>query len=365
MPKKPKKKDISILDVTIRDGSYAINYQYTPGQVQGIVRALDQAGIDCIEVSHGCGLGAAQNLKLPSAATDAEYVRAAKGAATRARIGVIAGGPPVTHPKDIDTVIDEVDFIRFAANCDTPRGVEGNIEYAQKLRPRLPLFLQLMRSTRRPKKDLVAAGRCAEDMGIDTVYVVDTAGHFLPEEVEDVIAALVAKLSIDVGFHGHNNLGLANANSLAAIDAGARSIDASLKGMGRSAGNAQLESLISLLKRRGLARGIDLDLLIDAGQSLITPIMPPQFGVDAIDLMTADANIDLPASPDLFEQIALAAQVELRTLIRALGRDARVMEVGPVDLVRALKKLGANAPRAFQQAGLQFPIGAQKRAARR
>lgn len=355
-----KKKDISILDVTIRDGSYAISYQYTPEQVGKIAGALDRAGIPFIEVGHGCGIGAAPNIGLPAAATDLQYVEAAKQATSRAKIGVIALPPPVSLPKDINAIIGGVDFIRFAADCDRPMLLEKSIAYARGRRPDITLFLQLMRSTRRPKKDLLAAGRFAEDVGIDIVYIVDTASHFLPEEVEDIVSTLVAKLSIGVGFHGHNNLGMANANSLAAAAAGARSVDASLKGIGRSAGNAQLESLVSLLKRKGFSRKIDLDILIDAGQTLVAPLMPPRFGVDAIDLVTSDANTELYPI-DVFQRVAEAAGIELRDIVRTLGRDPRVMEVGPDDLTRVLKKMGGNVQKIFELAGIRFAASSRPR----
>lgn len=348
-----RKKELSILDVTIRDGSYPIDYQYTPEQVEAIALSLDGAGIHYIEVSHGCGLGAAENMGYPAAATDVEYVQAAKRAAQRAKIGVIAGPAPVTQEKDIDSIIEHVDFIRFAANCDDPKTIVKNASYALKLRPDLPLFLQLMRSTRRKTKELLSAARFAESLGFSTVYIVDTAGHYLPEEVGEIVSTLVAKLDIRVGFHGHNNLGLANANTLSAVAAGAVFIDASLKGLGRSGGNAQLEAIVSLLKRMGFAKSIDLDTLIHAGQELVVPLMPAQYGVDAIDLFSADANIDL--SPlEIYEKIALAGNIELHALVRALGREATAVEIGPEDVARALQTLGANPARVFSRTGIPF-----------
>ncbi|MFH0800712.1 MAG: hypothetical protein V2A66_11120 [Pseudomonadota bacterium] len=349
-----KKREISILDVTIRDGSYTINYQYTPAQVAAVAAALDQAGIDCIEVSHGCGLGAVANLRLPAAASDAEYVRAAKGAVKRAKVGVIAGAAPSTQQKDIDEVIDEVDFIRFAANCDNPAVVAENIKYSRRKRPNLKIFFQLMRSTRRPKAALLKAGRQIEDMGADLLYIVDTAGHFIPDEVGDFTSALTAKLKIAIGFHGHNNLGLAVANTLAAVEAGAKSVDASLKGMGRAGGNAQLEAVVSLLHRRGLARDIDLDRLLVAAEELIAPIMPPSCGINLVDVLTADANIDLyPLS--LYERIAEAAGIGFVEFVREMASDDAMVEAGVAEIERALKTLGGDVARAFAAVGIRKP----------
>ena len=176
----PKNNDISILDVTIRDGSYLINYQYTPAQVASVASILDSANIDFIEVSHGCGLGAANNLGLPAAASDADYVKAAKQAVKNAKIGVIAGAAPVTLPADIDSVIDHVDFIRFAANCDNPTSIKANMNYAKRRRPDLKILFQMMRSSRIPKEKLIDAARMVEDLGVEVLYLVDTVGYFIP-----------------------------------------------------------------------------------------------------------------------------------------------------------------------------------------
>ncbi len=347
-----KNRDVSILDVTIRDGSYAINYQYTPEQVGRIAGALDRAGVDFIEVSHGCGLGARENLKIEAAASDAEYVEAAKLATGRAKVGVIAGPAPVTLPKDIDAVIDSVDFIRFAANCDNPRSIEPNLSYALKRRPDLKVFMQLMRSTRRPKSVLIESGRKAQEMGIEIMYLVDTVGHFLPWEVEEIVRELASELNMGVGFHGHNNLGLALANTLAAVRSGACSVDASLRGMGRAGGNAQLEALASLLSRLGSADRLDLDALLAAGDELIAPMMPPRRGIAAEDVLTADANLDLYPLP-FYRMLAEHAGVPFEDLVRALGSDPALMEAGIDEMERALAKLGADTEHAFAAVGIE------------
>lgn len=347
-------RKVSILDVTIRDGSYAINYQYQPEQVGRIVAALDAAGIEYIEVSHGCGLGAHENMGLPAAASDAQYVAAAKAAAKRARIGVIANPEPATLARDLDAVIDQVDFIRFATHCHLPRAVEQHIKYVLKKKPNILVFMQLMRSSRRPVETIVASAKAAEEMGVRTCYVVDTAGSMLPEQVFELVSALRDTCGMQIGFHGHNNLGLANANTLAAVSAGASSVDASLRGMGRAAGNAQLEAVVPLLQRFGFALEVDLDTLLDAGERFIVPVMPESKGIDALDVVTADANIDLyPLS--IFQQISAAAGIDFVTFIRALGADAETVDVGIEEVRRALATFGVDPKAVFEK--LHFKIG--------
>jgi 4-hydroxy-2-oxovalerate aldolase len=351
----PHKNDICVMDVTIRDGSYAVNYQWSLGQTAQIARALDKAGIRYIEVSHGCGLGASETMGLTAAASDVEYVRSARSAVKKAGVGVIAGAGHVTRKKDIDSVIDDIDFIRFAANADDPRAVEENLNYAKGLRPRLPIFFQLMRSSRLPKARLLKSAHIAQEMGADVVYVVDTAGHFIPQEVEDIVSTLVAKLKIKVGFHGHDNLRMAAANSLAAIKAGAVHVDASLKGIGRAGGNVQLEALVSLMKRSGCARGIDLDILAGAAEELVAPVMPPSAGISKVDLITADANIDLyPA--EFYLDAAERGGIAFEKLVRKLAGDERTVEAGEGPLKRALKGLGVDPEAVLpQRAGITAP----------
>lgn len=330
-----QRKKVSILDVTLRDGSYAIDYQYTPEHAARIVSMLHEAGIDYIELGHGCGLGASENLGFKAAARDIEYVLASRKAAPNGRIGVIAGAPPTTLPRDIDTVIEHVDFIRFAANCDNPGAVESNLIYAREKRPDLLIFFQMMRSNRRPVETLLETARYVEQLGVKTVYVVDTAGSLLPDDVRRIISTLTSSLTINVGFHGHNNLSLANANTIAAIEAGAGFFDASLKGMGRAAGNAILEAMVSILLRKGIINSVNFDLLVQAGEEIIAPLMPPRKGISRLDLLTADANIDLYPEKT-YRQIADEVGLEFTEFVRMLASDSRLVEAGQSEINRVL-----------------------------
>ncbi|MBN1282493.1 MAG: hypothetical protein JXA24_01825 [Proteobacteria bacterium] len=339
--------DISIMDVTIRDGSYAVDYSFTAAQVARIAGALDRAGIDYIEVGHGCGIGAGESLGLSPAASDASQAEAARGAVKRAKIGVIAGAERITKQRDIDSVIDLVDFMRFFTSCATPRGVEANISYAKGKRPALPVFLQLTNSTRRPAAALVEAARMAEDMGVETMYIVDTASHFMPDEVFSLVSEIRSRSSMGVGFHGHDGLCLAVANTIAAARAGAASVDGSLRGIGRGSGNAQLEAVVSLMHRMGKKRSCNLDALTAAAAEHVEPIMPPRRGVSGPELAMADANISLYPVP-LFLEIAKKAGVSFAALVRALGDMEAVAEVEMEDLRRALARLGAEPGEALR-----------------
>jgi len=342
---------VDILDVTIRDGSYAIGYQYTPQQVEDIVREIDRAGIPYIEVSHGCGLGA-RDMGLPAAASDEEYVAAAKRAAHRAKIGVIANMAPFTKREHLDAVLDAVDFIRFAANVDNVRALEQHIAHV-RARGNVEIFVQMMRSSRRPLPDILEAGRIAASLGAHAVYLVDTAGFYLPEDVHTRIAALTSELTVKIGFHAHDNLRMGLANTLAAIDAGATLVDASLRGMGRAGGNASLEALVAILRRRGLAPSIDLDVVLDAGEALVAPLMPAAHGIEAIDIVTADANIDLyPLT--FFGKLADALKTDLYTLARTCAR-SDATEIGMVEIMQIIRDFKKEPKEVFEAMGLELP----------
>lgn len=347
-------KAVTIMDVTLRDGSYAVGYRFTPADTAAIVSALHKAGVQYIELGHGCGLGACENLRIAAAASDVEYVKAARMAAPDAVIGVIAGPAPTTFPRDIDAIINDVNFIRFAANSNNPAPVEMNVRYAKDRKPDLKVFFQMMRSTRCSLKQLLESARTVSLWGVDCIYLVDTAGHFLPEEVQEAVFLLKSELGVEIGFHGHNNMSLAVANSLAAIEAGATFVDGSLKGLGRSAGNAMLEALVSLLSRKGLVKGIDFDAIVRAGKELVAPLMPPQRGISAIDFLTADANIDLYPE-ERFRSAAASRNVDYVTFMRALASDPEVVEAGDNDIARALHALTSpeNTKESFENLKLQ------------
>jgi len=346
-------KDISLMDVTVRDGSYLLHYKYTPDQVAALAQELEEAGIQYMEVSHGCGLGAGRIPGLEAAASDEEYVSAAKSAAQNIKIGVIGGGAAITSFSDIDAVIEKVDFIRVAANVDSPESVEEQVKYIRGARSDIEMFFQLMRSSRRPIEKIIEAAKKVEQMGIDALYLVDTTGHFLPDQISEIISRLRNSIRIRIGFHGHNNLAMAVANSLAAVDAGASMLDASLKGIGRAGGNAQMEILVSLLKRKGFADGIKLENLVAAADAIIAPILPRHQGIDSIDVMTADSNIDLYPL-HFYKDIAEKSGVEFLDLIRMLGKNPDLTEVSADATYKALSELGIGEERLRELRQQQF-----------
>ena len=262
---------ITILDCTLRDGSYSIDFKFNKNETCAITSALDSAGIPYIEVGHGLGLGANYKYR-NSLEADTSYIELAKNSASKSKIGVfyIPGIGDTTLIRS--AYKSGIDFIRIGIDVNAVHIAEEAIYEAKALG--LEVWSNLMKSYTAPSDEFAAACCIAQKFGSDVVALVDSAGGMMPNEVAEYIAKAKSSTSIPLAFHGHNNLQLAVANCLSAIQAGALYIDTTLYGMGRSAGNAATELVCALLKREGIDIGdIDTSLLFHAAQSLISPFV--------------------------------------------------------------------------------------------
>lgn len=341
-------KEVQLMDVTIREGSYVIDYQFTAGQVAKIAQAVDAAGICYMEVGNGGGLGAPDEYYrgIRPQSSDVEQLRAAKKVVKNCQIGLLAGPEPVTKKEHIEAVREEVDFLRIAARIDRIEEAQSNVEYARSLN--IPVFFQMMRSSKRPLKDILQAAKVAESFGPSAIYLVDTIGHFLPDEVGSIIKGLKEEIKIPIGFHPHNHLMGAVSNSVAAVLAGANFVDASLGGCGRDAGNAQLEAVVAVLQRHGRLTHINLDQLIYASQKYLVPLMPQPQGVPPFEVAAAAANVCLYPMA-LYQQIAKAADVDFLQLVRKLGET----DASEPNIEQALSEMGKDPQAILKKLGLR------------
>ena len=267
-------KKISLLDCTLRDGSYVINYQFTAEDTYLISRALAQASIPYIEVGHGIGLDAQYKGGGEAAESDIRYIEAAKaGVAGKSKVGVFFI-PGIGELDSIQKAADAgLDFIRIGTDVHESEVAEKSISLAKKLG--LEVSSNLMKSYSLPPSEFIESCKIVEGFGADAISLVDSAGGMTPKEVRAYISAMKSEISALIGFHGHNNLQLAVANCLAAIDEGADIVDGSLMGMGRSAGNASTNILASLLVRENIDLGhLDWQMLMRISEELIIPLIP-------------------------------------------------------------------------------------------
>jgi 4-hydroxy-2-oxovalerate aldolase len=260
-----------IFDVTIRDGSYVIDFQFRPEDVRLLCQSLDRSGFRYIEVGHGLGLNASV-VRDAAAAGDDEYLAAAAGACARARFGTffIPGIGSYEHLRRARNTYG-MHFVRIGAEPEKYEGMVPFLEYAKGLG--YEVMCNFMKSYSAPAAELAGKAAVLARAGADAVYVVDSAGGMLPDEVGEYVRAMAEQTPARVGFHGHNNLELAVANSLSAWRNGAQLIDCSVGGLGRSSGNTRSELFIPVLKALGVEQPYDLEEILKLWQETILPLI--------------------------------------------------------------------------------------------
>jgi 4-hydroxy-2-oxovalerate aldolase len=280
--------DIEILETTLRDGSYPVNFSFTAGDTATLCGALETAGFRFIEIGHGLGLGASERGRGRAAATDREYLEAASGALTHARFGMLCI-PGIGRVEDVQMAADlGAGFVRICT--DVHRVDESAAFLSAAKRCGLIAMANHMKSYITPPKELAAVVEKSVAFGADVVYIVDSAGCMTPEDLVEYVQAIRALTEIPLGFHGHNNLGLAVANSLRVVDEGVTFVDGSLQGLGRGAGNAVTEMLVAALHKRGCATHIDLLTTLAISAQHMRPFCAGREVVDALDIVAGFAG---------------------------------------------------------------------------
>jgi 4-hydroxy 2-oxovalerate aldolase len=262
---------VYITDTSLRDGSHSVSHQYTSADAAKVAAALDDAGIDIIEVNHGDGLGGSSLTYGYSAENELDLVAAAAAAVKRARIAVLLVPGIATLDLLEEAQRRGASVVRVATHVTEADVSEEYILAAKKMGMFVVGFLMMAHMA--DTATLVQQARIMESYGADVVYATDSAGALLPDEVYERIAALRAALKIPVGHHAHDNLGCAIANSLAAIKAGATYVDGSLGGMGAGAGNAATEMLVGATLKSGADIGADLYKTMDAAEKVLLPLV--------------------------------------------------------------------------------------------
>lgn len=259
---------IRLNDTTLRDGSHSVRHQYTKDQVRTIVRGLDDAGIQMIEVTHGDGLGGSSFNYGFSRVPDLDLIEVAVEEAKQAKIAaLLLPGLGTIHDLK-EAHARGASIVRVATHCTEADVSIQHFQAARELGMETGGFLML--SHRLSPADLAKQARIMVDAGCQCVFVVDSAGALILDEAGDRVKALVDEIGDDaqVGFHGHQNMSFGIANSILAVNAGARQIDGSLAGLGAGAGNTPTEVAAVAFDRLGIETGVDLSTILDTADQL-------------------------------------------------------------------------------------------------
>lgn len=325
-----KGKKITVHDMTLRDGMHPKRHQMTLEQMKSVACGLDAAGVPLIEVTHGDGLGGSSvNYGFP-AHTDEEYLSTVIPLMKQAKVSalLLPGIGTVDHLKMAHEL--GVSTIRVATHCTEADVSEQHISMARKMGMDTVGFLMMAHMN--SAEGLVKQARLMESYGANCIYITDSAGYMLPDDVKERLSAVRQALKPDteLGFHGHHNLAMGIANSLAAVEVGANRIDAAAAGLGAGAGNTPMEVLVAVCARMGIETGVDVFKIQDVAEDLVVPLMDFPIRIDRDALTLGYAGVY--GSFLLFAKRAEAKYgVPARELLLELGR--RGMVGGQEDMI--------------------------------
>jgi 4-hydroxy 2-oxovalerate aldolase len=331
--------DVIISDPTLRDGNHAVAHKLTAAQIAAYARAADAAGIPIVEVGHGNGLGASSLQVGLAAIDDREMLITAREQLHTSKLGVHVIPGFGTIRKDIAGAIDlGVDVFRIGSHCTEANTTKQHIEYVRGRGKEV--YGVLMMSHMASRETLRDECLKLESYGAQGVVLMDSAGAYVPEDVTERITELTEHLSIPVGFHAHNNLGMAIANSVAAVRAGATILDGTARGFGAGAGNAQLEVLVAVLEKLGYRTGIDLYKILDASDVAERELMHHAPVIQSMSIVSGLAGVFSGFSKPV-DRISREYSVDPRDVFFELGKRRAV--AGQEDLILEVAMQLANA----------------------
>jgi 4-hydroxy 2-oxovalerate aldolase len=282
-------RKIRIIDSTLRDGMHAVSHQFSPQDMAEIAQKLDEAGVDTIEIGHGDGLGGSSFQYGFSAYSDEEYLQAVSGVLKKSKLDVLLI-PGIGIKEDLEMAAKHgAKVVRVATHVTEADIGEQHIKLAKELGMEAVGFL--MMSHMADVSKIVEQAKLFASYGADIIYVTDSAGALTPQGVFERVKAVKEATGLTVGHHAHNNLGLAVANTLAAIEAGADVVDGTCKGLGAGAGNTQIEVLIAVLNKLGYETGVDLYKIMDVADDVVGPKMQRPQVIDKNSLTIGYAGV--------------------------------------------------------------------------
>lgn len=311
-------KKILISDPTLRDGNHAVAHQLTEENFAAYCKAADEAGIPIVEVGHGNGLGASTILVGEAKCSDEKILTISRENLKKSKLGILAVPGFCTIKSHLARAVDlGVDVFRIASHCTEADVTKRHIDFVRNA-GKSAYGVLLMSHMASPGK-LVDEARKMASYGAESVIIFDSAGHYLPEDVTERISALSNSLDIPVGFHGHNNLGMAVMNSVAAVRSGATIIEGTIRGFGAGAGNTQLEVLVAVFQRLGWETGIDLYKALDLAKVAEKEFNPVPASINPLAIVSGLAGV-FSGFARLVAKAAEELNIDSRDIFFELGK---------------------------------------------
>lgn len=320
---------IKFFDSTLRDGSHAVRHQISLESIKKYCQYVDGSGLYVVTVGHGNGLGASSLQVGLSAHTDEEMIKTARENLKKTKLGVFLIPGFGTIKDNLAPALDlGVDVVCIGIHCTEADVTQQHIEYVIKRGKEA--YGVLMMYHMATKEKLLEEAKKMESYGAMGVILMDSAGSSVPNMVKEVVGHLSANLNIPVGFHAHNNLSMAVANSMTSIESGATIIDGTVRGFGAGAGNCQLEALMALMQKTGMETGVDLYKILDASELAVKGMMTKPQEVDPVSIVSGLSGVFSGFSPHV-RKAAEKFGVDPRDIFMELGK--RQVVGGQEDIV--------------------------------
>lgn len=314
----PILKKIKFFDSSLRDGSHAVKQQIYKEHIAEYCKAIDNSGIYTVIVGHGNGLGASSIQMGRSAVDEIEMVRVAYDHLKRTRLGTfVTVGFGTIEDHIIPAMEIGTQVFCIATHCTEADTMKRHVEYLS--RHGKEVYGVLMNCHLITEDGLLEQAKLIESYGADGMILMDSAGALTPGKVEKIVTTLYEGVHMEIGFHAHNNLSMAVANSYTALQAGASIVDGTILGFGAGAGNCQLDALIALLQKEGIKTGVNLYQILDAGKNVIQNGLGYQKGIDGTCIISGYAGV-VSTFKSRTEYIAEKYKLDPRDIFLELGK---------------------------------------------